>query len=350
MMSRNMINSQSGILDALKYIDEAGTSFSTLFVVDRHNKLMGTLTDGDIRRGLLKGVSINDHVDVIMHKTFKHINIKDLANYTGQLQEFRTMNIRFVPVLDEKGILTEVIDLDGMLDVLPLDAFILAGGKGERLFPVTREIPKPLILIGDKPIIGHNVSRMVRYGIKNIYLSVNYLASQIKDYFGDGSSYHANIKYVVEDQPMGTLGSISLISDELNDEVLVMNSDLLTNIDLSDFYQSYKNSKADMAVAVKPFYQDFPYAVIESDENNYVTRLQEKPRYSYYTNAGIYIIKKHLLATISKGERLDATEFIEKMVDSGIKVFSYPIISYWLDIGKPEDLLKAREDIKHLQI
>ena len=347
---RNTINAHSSILEALKCIDEEGTSFSTLFVIDEHNKLVGTLTDGDIRRGLLKGLSVNDSVHLIMHKTFKFIYAKDLLNYTGHLEKFRLMNIRFVPVLDELGNIHEILDLDKIIDVLPMDAFILAGGKGERLFPITRTIPKPLILIGDKPIIGRNISRLGCYGIKNIYISVNYLAAQIEAYFGNGSSYNVNIKYAKEAMPMGTLGSITLIRDELNDEVLVMNSDLLTNIDFSDFYRNFKNSKADMAVAVKPFYQDFPYAVIDTDENGFIKKLQEKPRYSYFTNAGIYIIKKHLLSTIKKGELLDATDFIQHIVDAGFKVFSYPIISYWLDIGKPEDLLKAREDIKHLQI
>lgn len=349
-ISRNILSSDSTIKDALKRIDEVGTSLSTLFIVDAENKLLGTLTDGDIRRGLIKGVALDECVKTIMHTSYKFITTADLKKYTGDLESLRKKDIRFVPVLDEKGCVVNILDLEVTHDVLPLEAFILAGGKGERLLPATREIPKPLIMVGDKPIIGHNVSRMVNFGIKNIYISVNYLSHKIEEYFGNGDSYTANVKYVKEDRPLGTLGSISLIADQIGEEVLVMNSDLLTNIDFSDFYRAFKNSGADMAVVVKPFYQDFPYAVIETDENNMVTRLQEKPRYTYFTNAGIYIVKKKLLTSLKKGEQLDATDFMENVIAAGGKVYSYPIIKYWLDIGKPEDLRKALEDIKHLQI
>ena len=350
METRNKINTYSSILEALKYIDEAGTSFSTIFVVDEQNKVQGSLTDGDIRRGLLKGISINDKVSVIMQKAFRFIKHKDLVDYTGHLEDFRSKNIRFVPVLDEQGKISEILDLDVIFDVLPLDAFILAGGKGERLLPVTRTIPKPLIQVGEKPILGHNISRLMSYGIKNIFISVNYLSDKIEEYFGNGSSYNVNIKYAKESKPLGTIGSISLIADQLGDEILVMNSDLLTNIDFSDFYRSFKSSGADMAVVVKPFYQDIPYAVIETDDKNFITKIQEKPTFTYYTNAGIYIIKKHLLSFIKGGEVLDATDFIERVINSKIKVYNYPIVKYWLDIGSPEELKRAREDIKHIKL
>lgn len=347
---RNIILNTSTIKDALQRIDEVGTALSTLFIVNSEHKLTGTLTDGDIRRGLIKGMVLSDGVEQIMQRSFKFVKDSQLKSYQVDLEEYRKRDIRFLPVVQDDGRILQILDLDIVQDVLPLDAFILAGGKGERLLPVTRDLPKPLIMVGDKPIIGHNVARMVRYGIKNIYISVNYLAEKIEEHFGDGTTYGAHVKYVREEQPLGTIGSITLIDGELQEDVLVMNSDLLTNIDFTDFYRAYKKSGADMAVVVKPFYQDFPYAVVATDENNMVTGLQEKPRYTYYTNAGIYIISKKLLKSLSKGARLDATDFMENVLREGKQIYSYPIIKYWLDIGKPEDLKKALEDIKHLHI
>jgi dTDP-glucose pyrophosphorylase len=349
MQEGSILRSGSTIRDALKCIDRSATALSALFIMD-DRKLIGTLTDGDIRRGLIKGFALESTVDEIMNRDFRYVLTEDLHAYKADLSELRKNDIRFVPVVSSSMELSEVLDLDKIRDVLPLDAFILAGGKGERLLPVTRSIPKPMIEVGDKPIIGHNVSRMARYGIKNIYISINYLGEKIVEHFGDGQSYGASVKYVREEKPLGTIGSISLIEDELKDDVLVMNSDLLTNIDLSDFYRSFIRSRADMAVVVKPFYQDFPYAVISADADNYVTAVQEKPRYTYYTNAGIYIIRKKLISELRKGEVMDATDFMEQLLKSGRKIYSYPIINYWLDIGKPEDLRKALEDIKHLHI
>lgn len=226
----------------------------------------------------------------------------------------------------------------------------MAGGKGKRLMPLTEKIPKPLLKVGDKPIIEYNIDRLIRYGVKNIHISINHLGQQLIDYFGDGSQKNVFINYVREDKPLGTIGSILLIDEFMYEDILVMNSDLLTNIDYADFYTVFKNSNADMAVAAASYHVDVPYAVLEVDGKNLATSLKEKPRYTYYSNAGIYFIKKDVLSMIPEDEFYNITDLMEDLLSKKMKLITYPITGYWLDIGRHEDYRKAQEDIKHLKL
>ena len=176
------------------------------------------------------------------------------------------------------------------------------------------------------------------------------MADQLRDYFKDGSSKFLNIKYVQEGKPLGTIGSILLVEDFKHDDIIVMNSDLLTNIDFADFYKLYKAKDADMAVAATTYNVDIPYAVLEVDNSNMVKSLKEKPRYTFYSNAGIYILKKKLLKMIPHNAYFDITDLMEKILELKLKLVTYPINGYWLDIGKHEDLKKAQEDIKHIKL
>ena len=171
-----------------------------------------------------------------------------------------------------------------------------------------------------------------------------------RDYFKDGASKNLNIKYVQEDKPLGTIGSVLLVEDFKHDDIIVMNSDLLTNIDFADFYKMFKASEADMAVAATSYHVDIPYAVLEVDNSNAVKSLKEKPRYTYYSNAGIYILKKELLKMIPEDTFFDITDLMDKILEMNLKLVTYPINGYWLDIGKHEDFKKAQEDIKHIKL
>lgn len=204
--------------------------------------------------------------------------------------------------------------------------------------------------IGGKPIIEYNIDRLINVGVKQLNLSINYLGDQLVDYFGDGSVKNASIQYVREDKPLGTIGSILLIDNFIHDDIIVMNSDLLTNIDFADFFKVFKESEADMAVAATSYHVDVPYAVLEVNEENRVSSLKEKPRYTYYSNAGIYILKKSLLKMIPEGEFYDITDLMDAMISSNKKLITYPITGYWLDIGKHEDFKKAQDDIKHIKL
>ncbi|MCC6369593.1 MAG: NTP transferase domain-containing protein, partial [Bacteroidia bacterium] len=288
---QNLENSTIGcsakIKEALEKLNEFPAG-STLFVVDEETqKVKGTLTDGDIRRGLLKNLSINSNVNDVMRSTFRYLTKGNY--YNEKIAEFKEDKIKTVPLIDADGKLLKVYDLTELKNVLPLDAVIMAGGKGERLKPLTDTVPKPLLAIGSKPIIEHNIDRLAMNGIDNFYLSVNYLAHLIKDYFKDGDSKNISIKYIDEDKPLGTIGAVSKIKDFEHEHILVMNSDLLTNIDFADFYKDFITNNADVAVATIPYKVDIPYAVIETN-NNVVMALKEKPSYTYYSNAGIYLI------------------------------------------------------------
>src|SRR5690606_36251925 len=229
------------------------------------------------------------------------------------------------------------------------DALLMAGGEGKRLRPLTEKTPKPLLKIGEKPIIEYNIDRLRNVGIKNVNISVNYLAEQLVEYFGDGSERGLNIKYVHEDKPLGTIGSILLVDNFDHEDIIVMNSDLLTNIDYADFFKTFKASDADMAVAATSYHVDVPYAVLEVNDKNVVKSLREKPRYTYFSNAGIYIMKKQLLKMIPPNQFFDITHLMDRVIEMKLKLITYPINGYWLDIGKHEDFKKAQEDVKHIK-
>ncbi|VTQ07395.1 nucleotidyltransferase family protein [Sphingobacterium daejeonense] len=267
-----------------------------------------------------------------------------------KLEEYKAKNFKVVPILDEKNQIVDILNFRTRSTLIPADAVLMAGGEGKRLRPLTETTPKPLLKVGGKPIIEYNIDRLKNVGIKNIHLSVNYLAEQIVEYFGDGNDRSLNIKYVKEDKPLGTIGSILLVDNFDHEDIIVMNSDLLTNIDYADFFKTFKESEADMAVAATSYHVDVPYAVLEVNDSNAVKSLKEKPRYTYYSNAGIYILKKDILKMIPEDQFFDITDLMDKILEMNLKLVTYPINGYWLDIGKHEDFKKAQEDIKHIRL
>jgi len=320
----------------------------TLFVIDKSNVLLGTLTDGDIRRGLLSGLEISDSIVKYLNGNYKYF-LKG-TDYTSKIKEFKSKEIFLVPVIEENKVLCDILDLRKIKSVLPLTALIMAGGRGERLKPLTDNTPKPMLKVGDKPILEHNIDRLIAFGVTDIYVSVKYLKEKIMDYFGDGSSKGVNIQYIVEDDPLGTLGSLAYIASSEHSDILVMNSDLLTNIDFKDFYSFYKESKSNMALASIPYKVNIPYAVLETTDS-IVSSFSEKPTYTYYSNGGIYLIDFSLKGNIQKGQFYNATDLMDDIIQKDdLSLVHYPLLQYWLDIGKHQDFVKAQEDIKHIQL
>lgn len=346
IVEKHIINYSQSVRDALIQLDAIAPS-SILFVVDDNNKLLGSLTDGDLRRGFIKGLGFDNKILEFVKNSpvFIKNNQYDLA----QLEQFRKDFLKIIPILNDDNVIVDILDFSIQKTLIPADAVLMAGGEGKRLRPLTEHTPKPLLKVGDKPIIEYNIDRLITFGIKNINLSINYLGDQLVDYFGDGSSKGIAIKYVKEDKPLGTIGSILLVEDFYNDDIIVMNSDLLTNIDFTDFFKSYKQSNADMAVAATSYHVDVPYAVLEIADGIEVKSLKEKPRYTYYSNAGIYIIKKELLKMIPEDKFYDITDLMERVLEMNLKLITFPINGYWLDVGKHEDFRKAQEDIKHIK-
>jgi len=342
---RHIIPPDYSIRQALSVLNDIGIASNVLFVTDAQGRLLGSITDGDIRRNLLKEVSIQDDATSVMNRNCRRLLVNDIHNKV--LNELRLLDIRYVPVTDGQGVIVNVLNLDEYKEIIPVDAVIMAGGRGERLLPLTKEVPKPLLKVGEKPIIEHNIDRLAQYGVKNIHISINYLGDKIVDYFGNGDHKGVNIQYIREDQPLGTIGAISLVEGFKEDVILLMNSDLLTNIDYGDFYNDFIRSDSDMAVATVPHHVDLPYAIMELDEDRVIS-LQEKPRYTYFANAGIYLIKTAVLEYIPKRGFYNATDLMEKVLAEKKKLINYPILKYWLDIGRMNDYQKAQEDIRHI--
>lgn len=342
---KHILRSNQSVTDALIKLNDLKKN-TILIVVDENDKLVGSLTDGDLRRGFIKGLAFDEPLTSYLQPDPLFIYEHELK--TTDLNNLRLRNFMVVPIVNKEGVVVKILNLTQIQSVVPADVFIMAGGRGQRLMPLTEQMPKPMLHVGDKPILEHNIDRLINYGIKNIYLSVNYLADKIQDHFKDGSDKGVSIKYVHEDKPLGTLGSVKMVEELEHDYVMVMNSDLLTDIDFNGFFQTFLRSGADMAVATTTYSVDVPYGVMEVGTGNMVNALKEKPRYNYYSNAGIYIIKKELLSLVPHNEFYNVTDLMESLIEQGKKLMSFPILGYWLDIGKHEDFKKAQEDIKTL--
>ena len=341
----HLIQFESTIEQALVQLNVLGKD-AILFAVNDNFELIGALTDGDIRRGLLKGYTIYDALKLIIQSNPRFVRKGE--SDLNKIIEYRENNFRIIPVIDKSEKVVNVINFRTMRSYLPIDAVIMAGGRGQRLSPLTDATPKPLLVVGDKPIIDHNISRLAQYGIDNYWISLKYLGEQIESYFGNGSAQNININYVWENQPLGTIGAVSQIDDFQHDYILVSNSDLLTNLDYEHFFLDFIERDADISIVTIPYQVNIPYAVLETNDGA-VVDFKEKPTYTYYSNGGIYLIKKSALQVIPKNTNYNATDLIEALIKNRQKVISYPLVGYWLDIGKPEDFEKAQRDVKNIK-
>jgi dTDP-glucose pyrophosphorylase len=346
MINKNThtINKNATIRQALEKLSSLGENL-TLFTINEKEELLGVITDGDIRRGLINGFSLDDEISNIMNKNFKFIHENEIS--FDVITSLRKTSVKIIPILGIDNKILRFINLSDIKAILPIDAVLIAGGKGERLLPLTKNMPKPMLIIGAKPILEHNIDFLSKYGITNFHISVNYLKNIIKEYFKNGSNKNIEINYIEENEPLGTIGSVKLSNSYKNSDLLIMNSDLLTNINLADFYNSFKESNAEMSIATTSYNVNIPYAVLEV-ENGQVISFKEKPTYNYFSNAGIYLIKKSLINEIPEKEFYNATDLINKLLQLKRTVTTYPILGYWLDVGKHEDYSKAQEDIKHI--
>jgi len=345
MSQQYLINYKSTIKEALVQLDIS--LGKALFIVDNANKVLASISDGDIRRALIKGHSISEPALSIAHKSFKFI--QQNTTKKEELEQFKANKITLIPILNSKMELVKIIDISQIKAMLPLDAVIMAGGKGARLMPLTEQTPKPLLKVGDKPIIEYNTDRLASFGIRNINITVNYLGEQIVDYFKINNKHQIDFNYIKEDRPLGTIGALKLIENFNNDYILLMNSDLLTNADFEDIFNNFLLKEGDALVATIPYKVNIPYGVVET-KAGYVTNIKEKPSYTYYSNAGIYIFKKECLDFVPEDTFYNATDLIETLLAKKKKIINYPILTYWLDIGKHEDFEKAQEDIKHIKL
>ena len=346
-INKYTINQNAKIIEALAKINDLSSRQAlVLFVINENFQIIGSLTDGDIRRAILVGVNLNESVEKAMNKDFHYI--KNLHNFK-KIKNLKSKFLKIIPHITEDKKVINFINLEEINAILPIDAIIMAGGKGVRLKPYTKDTPKPMLELNNKPIIAHNIDRLITYGIKNIYVSVSYLKDQIKNYLNKYyKNKNINIYYIEEETPLGTAGAIGLVKNFKNDDILIINADVLTNIDFEDFYSNYIDFNDDMSVATFNVKIDIPYAVLEIQEKR-IKSFIEKPTYTYYSNAGIYLFNKKFIKLIPRNKVYDAIDLIEDMIKNNKKVSHFPIRGYWLDIGTPQNYSKAQDDIRYIK-
>ena len=337
------------IVEAMERIDV--NAHGILFIVDASGVLLGTVTDGDIRRWIIKTGDLNVKVSEIMNKAPKSIYRKELENAQSYMKK---VHVKALPVLDPDGKLTDIVleagqtaevqeyDTDTLRGV---PVVIMAGGKGTRLYPYTKILPKPLIPIGDIPIMERIIDRFLEYGISKFYATVNYKKNMIKSYFADSASDY-RIQYVEEDKPLGTAGSLCLIEDEFDRPFIVTNCDILIHADYADIYRYHRESGNDLTIVSSVKNIVVPYGVIHSKENGTVISMEEKPKLSYFVNTGMYVLNPELLDKIPEDTFYHMTDLADKLLKEGKQVGMYPISEdSFLDMGEFEEMRRMEKKL-----
>lgn len=338
LLKKHAIGAGASVKETLSALNALSGDVMTLFVIEADGRPLGTVTDGDIRRALIAGTPLDGSIRDVAHRNF--LACSDLDDLCRVMGEARKRHIELLPILDA-GFIADIIDMRHARTSLPIDAVLMAGGRGERLRPLTLDTPKPLLEIGGKPIIDYNVDELEACGVRNIFVTVNYLGDQIKEHFRMRPN-RACIECVEEPKRLGTMGSLALVEGLSRDNVLVMNSDLLTNIDFEKLYLHHSDQNADFTVAAIPYTVSVPFAIMNVAGRR-VTGLSEKPTYNYFANAGVYIMRREVVGMITPGEYLDAPDFIEQLIAAGRLVSFFPIDGTWIDIGSPDDFRYANE-------
>ena len=326
--------------DAMLVLDKYFSQI--VLIVDSQNRMVGTVTDGDIRRSLLRGGGLDTQVSQSMNRDFKYIKKSD----SFSPESFMIKNsIHHAPVLDEKGLIVDVFFIDDINRENCLDnpVVIMAGGQGKRLRPLTENCPKPMLPIGGKPMLEIIIEQLTSDGFSNIYISVNYLKEQIISYFKDGSDWHASIKYLHENKPLGTAGSLKLLSQEIDKPFLVMNGDVLTRTKPHNVLDYYHKSGSYATICARNYSVSVPFGVIEVDGGN-LSAIKEKPSVNYLVNAGIYALNPAIFEFINDNEFLDMPELLLRAKNKNKNISVFPVHEYWLDVGRPETLKIAHTD------
>jgi dTDP-glucose pyrophosphorylase len=329
------------IIDALHIIDKSSKQIA--IVVDKKQKLLGTLSDGDIRRAILKKIPLTDTIKDIYYKTPTVANINDSKDEIVNL--CITKKIHQIPIVDNNGnlvgleILDEVIDKNKKTNKV----ILMVGGLGTRLRPLTENIPKPMLPVGGKPILQTIVEKFISYGFVDITMCVGYKSNIIQDFFKDGSKFGANISYVTEDKRMGTAGALSLLKAKLIEPFFVMNGDLLTNVNFEHLHNYHVSNDSIATMCVREYDFQVPYGVVNM-ENNKILSIEEKPIHKFFVSAGIYMLSPEVLEYIPKNKFFDMPTLFDIIIKENKNAISFPIREYWLDIGRIEEYKKANDE------
>lgn len=332
------------IKEAIETLEKS--KIKIVLVINQDNLLKGTVYDGDIRRALLKGLSLNCKIDKVMSRNY--IKVSKQVTFKEVKEIMQKNSILHIPVTGEQDNLLGLHVLDNFSSEkdskqYPNSVLLMAGGRGERLMPLTENCPKPLIKINGKPLLEIILEKCIKSGLRNFYISVHYLSDQIINYFGNGEKWDISISYLHEEKPMGTAGALSLLPKTISHPLLIMNGDILTKINIPQFLEFHEHNSADITVAGSEHYYTSPYGVVEVDGINFKS-IVEKPTFKNFINAGIYIINPSIMNELNNEEYLDMPDLLNERLGENYKKVVYPIHEYWLDIGRIDSLNKAKDE------
>lgn len=338
-----LINADTSILSSLEIIDKGALQIA--LVIDTENKLQGTVTDGDIRRGILKGISLESPVRLVMQSSPITANINESKETI--LSKMKLRALRHIPVLDNNGRVVKIELLEQLIQSRKKNNWVvlMAGGLGSRLSPMTDDCPKPLLKVGTKPILETILDNFIDYGFHRFYLSVNYRADMIRDYFGDGSKWGVEIKYIYENTRLGTAGALSLINDVPSEPIIVMNGDLLTKVNFQQLLEFHTDTNATATMCVREYEYQVPYGVVEVDQHR-LMRIVEKPIQQFFVNGGIYVLNSDMLHLVPKMQFFDMPSLFDVAIAKRMETSVFPIREYWIDIGRMDDFNRANDEFK----
>lgn len=336
-----LVKESTSIREVLEIIDRSSKQLAV--VVDENKKLLGTISDGDIRRALLKNISLNDSVKDIYFRTPTVASINDSKEDIINICKIKKLHQ--IPIVDKDGNLLGLEILDELIskEKKTNKVILMVGGLGTRLRPLTDNTPKPMLKVGNKPILQTIVEKFAEYGYTNIVMCVNYKSDVIENYFGDGSNFGVNIEYIVEEQRMGTAGALSLLNTKPKEPFFVMNGDLLTNVNFEHLHTYHLTNNSMATMCVREYDFQVPYGVVNI-ENTKILSIQEKPTHKFFVSAGIYMLSHEVLDKIPKNKFYDMPTLFEELINENKNVISFPLREYWLDIGRIEEYKKANEE------
>jgi dTDP-glucose pyrophosphorylase len=336
-----LVGPDESIRETIRRID--GSSLQIALVVDAQRKLLGTVTDGDVRRGILKGVSLEDPTTRIMNA--KPTTARQGDDRDSMLAAMRARSIHQIPVVDPDNRVVGLEVLDSLLGQKRENLVVLmAGGRGVRLRPLTDETPKPLLHVGTKPILETILESLIEQGFGRFYLAVNYLAEKFEQHFGDGSRWGVDIRYLRESTPLGTAGALSLLPERAAKPLLVMNADLVTRIGFGHLVDFHVKNKAVATMGVREYDFQVPFGVVHM-QNERIVEVQEKPTHRFFVNAGIYVFDPSALDAVPAGRRFDMPDLFNALVKQGQQTAVFPIREYWLDVGRHDDFARAADEL-----
>ncbi|MDN3700471.1 nucleotidyltransferase family protein [Vibrio artabrorum] len=343
-----LLEPSSTILEALDIINKE--ALRVALVIDKSNHLVGIVTDGDIRRGLLNKLSLTDPIAMVMNTSPTVANVGTKRDELIDLMESK--GILSIPLIND-GQVVGLETLQGALSKPKYQnpVFIMAGGFGTRLKPLTDSCPKPMLKIGDKPILETVIRSFTKAGFVNFYISTHYMPEQIQNHFGDGSDLGINITYIHENEPLGTGGALGLLPDDLPEglPLIMINGDVLTKVDFQRLLEFHIDHNADATMCVREYDYQIPYGVING-EGNKITSMVEKPIQRFFVNAGIYVVSPQVIDSVPKNHRIDMPTLLEQHMNERNNVLMFPIHEYWLDIGRMDDFNRAQADIHSLEM